>query len=169
MRRALGHVLASMVVSGALVACQDLSGPAPDPEPGLDEAFFRCRVQPILTKNCSMLACHGDGARVYTTFARSRLRLGGDERGRNAFLSDAERAWNYRAAAAMIDRERPDESPLVMKPLAVSAGGWFHGATRLEGGLDVFDSREDGEWRVLSEWAHGATDDPACVEPGSDL
>lgn len=153
----------------ALVACQDLAGPPPDPEPGLDAAFFRCRVQPVLTQYCSMFLCHGDGARVYTTFARGRLRLGGTERDRLAALTDEERAWNYRAAAAMIDRDDPDESPLLLKPLAVAGGGWFHGATRLEGGYDVFDDRDSREWRTLSDWAHGMTEDPSCVEPGSDL
>jgi hypothetical protein len=167
-RDLLGASSASAVLAVALVACQGLGGPAPSPETPLDEAFFRCRVQPVLTKNCATLACHGDGARPFVVFARNRLRLGGSEADRNAFLGDDERAYNFRSAAAMVDADRPDESPLLMKPLATAAGGWFHGATRLEGGQDVFDERE-GEWTVLSDWAHGATDDSDCIEPGSDL
>lgn len=151
-----------------LLGCQDLSGTPPQPETPLDEAFFRCRVQPILTQNCSMMACHGDGARPFVVFARNRLRLGGTERDRNVFTTEAERTWNFRAAAAFVDPEHLDESPLLMKPLAEEAGGWFHGATQLEGGLDVFDAR-DGGWMVMSDWVHGATEAPDCIEPGSDL
>lgn len=164
----LGSSGLSALVAFALAACQPLNGPAPQPEAELDEAFFRCRVQPILTKNCSNFACHGDGARPFVIFARNRLRLGGTEPDRNAFLGDDERTFNFHSAAAMVDAERPDESPLLMKPLATAAGGWFHGASRLENGYDVFDER-DGEWMVLSDWAHGATAEPDCIEPGSDL
>jgi hypothetical protein len=165
-RREVVLSTALVAVVSILASCQDLSGPSP--ELTLDEPYFRCRVQPLLTKNCSNFACHGDGARPFTVFARNRLRLGGTESERNAFLSEDERAYNYRAASAMVDAEHPDESPLLLKPLAEEAGGWFHGATELEQGLDVFDGR-DGEWMVISDWAHGATEAADCLEPGSDL
>lgn len=168
--RAVRVVSASLlgVALGAVLGCPSWSEPPPPADPSLDEAFFRCRVQPILTKNCSTFACHGDARRPFSVFARNRLRLGGTERERNAFLGDDERTWNYRAAAAMVDLEHRDESPLLMKPLDVAAGGWFHGATELEGRQDVFADRE-GEWGVMSEWVHGATQASDCVEPGSDL
>lgn len=153
-----------------LLACGSCAGDldAPQPLASLDEPYFRCRVQPILTKSCSMLACHGDAARFFHFYARNRLRLGGTERDRNSFLRDDERRFNFLAASAMVDTDRPGESLLLQKPLDVRAGGWFHEGAELYGGGDVFASTDDAEYRVLRMWAEGATEDPACVEPGSD-
>ncbi len=136
----------------------------------LDEAFFRCRVQPIVTKTCSTFVCHGNGARFFTVFARNRLRLGGDETGRNAFLRDSERAFNFESALTMVDIDRPEQSLLLLKPLDVSVGGYYHvGAHEPFGGTDVFLDPDDPEYQVLVDWVMGATEDPMCSEPGSQL
>jgi hypothetical protein len=134
----------------------------------LDEPYFRCRVQPVLTKSCAAFACHGSSERFFTVFARGRLRLGGDESERAAFLRDSERAFNFASAAAMVDVEVPERSLLLLKPLEPSAGGYYHVGADLFGGADVFASADDPDYRVLREWVLGATDDAACLEPGSD-
>lgn len=138
------------------------------PLPSLDEAYFRCRVQPILTKSCGALTCHGDGKRYFHFFARNRLRLGGTEAERNAFLRDTERAYNLDAARALVDPEEPEESLLLKKPLAQDAGGFYHGAV-LQGTSDVFATKDDKDYQTLLAWASGEKEDPTCVEPGSDF
>lgn len=140
----------------------------PNPLPALDEPYFRCRVQPILTKSCSAFACHGDGKRFFRIFARNRLRYGGTEEQRNAFLRPEERAFNFNAARAVVDPNDPSASLLLLKPLEQSAGGYYHGALPL-GTSDVFPNRDDPDFKTLSAWVNGAKEDPACIEPGSDL
>lgn len=134
----------------------------------LDRAYFDCKVQPVLTKSCSMLVCHGDGRRFLRIYARNRLRLGGTERDRNAFLKPAEREANYLAARAMVDAEDPSHSLLLLKPLQESAGGYFHGGETEYDRGDTFATADEADYLVLKAWAEGATDDPNCVEPGSD-
>lgn len=152
----------------ATASCQSgLEDEAPLAE--LDEPFFRCRVQPILTKQCSAFACHGDGRRYFHFFARNRLRLGGTEEERNAFLREDERAFNFDATRAYVVPGAPDESLLLLKPLDEAGGGYYHGGATLFGEGDVFASVDDRDYAVIREWIEGATEDPACVEPGSDL
>jgi hypothetical protein len=33
----------------------------------------------------------------------------------------------------------------------------------------VFTTKDDPEYQVLVSWVQGAKEDPACIEPGSDL
>jgi len=164
-RRRAAYALA---LAGFLASCQsDLTEPRALPE--LDRAFFDCRVQPVLTKYCSALACHGDERRFFTVFARNRLRLDADEAERNAFMQGGERAFNYESTRAFVTAGSPDDSLLTQKPLEQSAGGFFHRGATLFGGGDVFATRDDPDYRVLVDWIEGATEDPTCEEPGSNL
>jgi len=135
----------------------------------LDEPYFRCRVQPVLTKSCSAFACHGDGQRYFRVYARNRLRLGGSEAGRNALLRDAERQYNFASARGFVDETEPGQSLLLLKALDERAGGYYHGGATEYGQGDVFASREDPDFLVVSRWVEGAEEDPTCQEPGSDL
>jgi len=134
----------------------------------LDEAYFRCRVQPILTKSCAALACHGDIKRYYHLFSRNRMRLSGGEEQRNAQLSAQERAFNYNATRAIVNVETPNDSYLLLKPLESTAGGYYHGgATRYDKG-NIYLNRDDPDFKTLEKWVNGEKEDPACIEPGSD-
>lgn len=43
--------------------------------PDLDLDFYKCKVEPIVDRNCSMLGCHGtETGRLYKVYARGRLR-----------------------------------------------------------------------------------------------
>ena len=163
MRRAarLGLLLAA-------AACQkDLDAPLDPIE--LDRPFFDCRVQPVLTKSCAALACHGDLGRYFKLFARNRLRIAGDETQRNVFMRPEERQHNYNAARAFVDRAEPERSLLLTKPLEQAAGGSFHvGATLYRAG-NVFAGTDDPDYQVLAQWIAGATEAPTCQEPGSNL
>lgn len=47
--------------------------------PALDAAYYECNVEPVLTRNCSMLGCHGtETGRAYRIYARGRLRITGE-------------------------------------------------------------------------------------------
>lgn len=150
----------------ALAGCQDLTETAAFAP--LDRPFFDCRVQPVLTKTCAGFACHGDAARYFTTFTRNRLRYGGTEDERNAQMRTIERDFNYTSALAEVDADDPEQSLLLLKPLAEGGGGYFHRGAEIFGKGDVFADREDRDFLVLSDWVNGATEDPSCVEPGSE-
>jgi hypothetical protein len=140
----------------------------PEPLESLDEAYFRCRVQPVLTKRCSAFACHGTSLRFFRVYARNRLRLGGTEEERNAFLRPEERAQNFAAARAYAVSEAREDSLLLKKPLDQSAGGFYHGGATLYGAGDVFLDTEEPEYRVVADWLAGEKEDTTCMEPGSD-
>lgn len=135
----------------------------------LDRAYFDCKVQPVLTKYCATFVCHGDGRRFYRIYARNRLRLGGTEEERNAFLRERERQANYVASVAMVDPVHPEDSLLLLKPTGQGARGYYHGGATEFGMGDVFEDEDDPDLRILREWVNGATEDPQCVEPGSDM
>lgn len=138
------------------------------PLPTLDEAYFRCRVQPVLTKNCAMLACHGTPDRYYRIYARNRLRYGiAGEAERNSVLNAGEARHNFDATRAYVDVGNEGESLVLKKTLATDAGGFYHGATQL-GNANIFPDVEWPEYKVILDWAKGAKEDPACIEPGSD-
>jgi hypothetical protein len=159
---------AALAALAALAACQkDLDAPLDPAE--LDRPFFDCRVQPVLTKSCAALACHGDANRYFKVFSRNRLRIAGDESQRNVFLRAEERQHNYNAARAFVDRADSPRSLLLSKPLDEAAGGSFHiGATLYKAG-DVFATTDDPDYQVLAQWIAGATEAPTCQEPGSNL
>lgn len=142
-----------------------------DPRPlaHLDEPYFRCKVQPILTKSCAAFTCHGDANRYFHVFARNRLRVTGTEKDRNAQLRSSERAANFEAARAMVDTGDVDSSLLLLKPLESTAGGYYHRGAEIFGGGNVFPSRDDPDFKVMADWVHGGREDAQCVEPGSDL
>jgi hypothetical protein len=133
----------------------------------LDEAYFRCRVQPVLAKSCGAFACHGDGMRYFRVFARNRMRLAGAESDRNAKLRPEELSANFDAARAFVDTSNPDSSLLLLKPLDASSGGYFHRGATIFGAGNVFSSKDDPDFKTLTAWANGEKGDPSCIEPGS--
>lgn len=154
-------------------ACQP-SFDQTDPLLPLDEPYFRCRVQPVLTRSCATLACHGaDGqqgtsSRFYRIYARNRLRLGKDENARNAPLTAEERAANFTASRALVDSVDRSASVLLLKPLEQEAGGLFHRGAEIFGQGDVYATTDDPEFVVLRSWVQGTKENPTCIEPGSD-
>jgi hypothetical protein len=45
--------------------------------PALDDNYFKCNVEPILDRKCSMIGCHGtETGRALRVYARARLRGG---------------------------------------------------------------------------------------------
>jgi hypothetical protein len=47
--------------------------------PTLDLNYYKCNVEPIMNRKCSMLGCHGkEQGRAFRTYARGRLRITGE-------------------------------------------------------------------------------------------
>ncbi len=158
-----------LVLMVLVVACSqsDLSDPAPPAQ--LDEAYFRCKVQPVLVARCSFLACHGDPGRPYRLFARQQLRLGVQARDRGIALTEAETRANYSATVELALEGLGDRSdPLLLaKPLDEDGGGYFHRGREMYRGPDAFASREDADYKTLADWTTGAKADPGCPDPGN--
>jgi hypothetical protein len=124
----------------------------------LGKAEFACFVQPVLTRDCSPLLCHGDGRRFLRLYAPNRLRHGGTERERAKPIRLQELQANYVAARAMTDRSTPAQSLLLKKPLDQTLDGFFHGGATKFGQGDVYAGRDDAEMnelRKLDQWVHG--------------
>lgn len=135
------------------------------PEPvALDEAFFHCRVEPVLIANCGFYGCHGDPGRAFRVYGPNRLRLGVDESQRALALTDGEQESNYEAALAFAQPAAGyDAALLVVKPLATSVGGAFHGGDRLAEYGDVFEDPDDPELQMVRRWIEGETEVATCV------
>jgi hypothetical protein len=155
-------VVRRLALAVALAACAQEGLDAPAPPGALDEAYFRCRVQPVMVKSCAFLACHGSALRPLRVYAPNGLRDGVARDRRAQPLTAAEEAANFASALALAGADgRPPL--LLLKPLDEAAGGYYHrGATLYDRG-DIFADAEDPGYVVLAAWIGGAVADPACV------
>ena len=135
----------------------------------LDETFFHCKVQPLLTKSCSTYACHGAMAeprRYFTVFARNRLRIDSDLEALNSELSEREKTYNYNSARAQVELEDVDKSLLLIKPLDEAGGGYFHRGAEIFKLGDVYLTRDDLEYQVIEDWIRGEGSTAGCTDAG---
>ena len=134
-------VLAMLLASGALPALAQT--PA---APALDFEFFKARVQPLLTTkrdgNARCVSCHGFG----TTMRLQPLPEGA------ATWSEADARKNFELVSARVVAGDPDDSRLLLHPLAEDAGGDRH-----HDGGKHWTSKSDPEWQTLAAWVRGAT------------
>ena len=145
-----------------IVAACSIDNPV-QPEAELDEAMFRCRVEPMLVERCGFPACHGSTARAFVVYGPNRLRLDPGDPQVEAPLTQAEHSRNFAAAVALTALADGYDEPLIVeKPLAESLGGAFHGATRLYGGTDPFTRASDDGLVALRSWLAGAREEPTC-------
>jgi len=132
----------------------------------LDFDHFVCSIQPILERECSMPACHGNNQRPFKVLASGRMRIGDEYEASKSLLTGAdvsagkhpkltygELAYNYYQARAfaLVTQGFP-QSQLVTRPLAVRAGGMAH-APR----ADVFFDLDDPSIERIEAWISGAT------------
>jgi len=75
---------------------------------------FATTVQPLLTNSCATAACHGVSGK--STFTLAKIRGQGDRARRQTLR-------NLMAVLEQIDRQRPQESPLLTKPIEPHGGG----------------------------------------------
>lgn len=139
------------LAAACLTACAE--------EPGWETAnlslsTFEDEVYPVLIRDCSFQTCHGGASRFFRVFGPGRVRY----RNINAFdpVTREEIEISYRRTVAMVDARNPEDSLLLRKPLAVSAGGAGHlGADRF--GRNVYRSVDDPGYIALSRWVFSAT------------
>lgn len=119
------------------LACSAPSEPPPPPSGGqrpvLDFARFVDEIEPLFARHgCAMEgACHGGGIRG--TFELSPR-------------SAPDAAFDFAQTSLQVDALDPQGSLLLLKPLALDAGGLPHSAK-------PFASRDDTDFRALSDWA----------------
>lgn len=147
--RTLSVVLALSV--GACAADSTWSG-----ELGMASyASFETDVYPVLMRDCGFANCHGLEQRNFQVWGpgRSRLRTGDED------IKQVERLRTYARTLSMLytDGSRPlRESPLLTKPLEISAGGATHaGADRY--GRNVYRSQADPGFQVILQWARAVS------------
>jgi hypothetical protein len=157
--RSLLPVMAVTLLAG----CAQEGLEAPESQPPLDEAFFRCEVQPVLAARCAFFACHGSATRPFRIYARNRLRFDVPAEQRETPLRPAEERFNYESARAFAgDARRP--SLLLLKPLDEDDGGYIHVGATLYGRGDVFRTAGDVGYQKLADWIGGATAAVDCAE-----
>ena len=115
------------------------------PAQTLDFEFFKTRVQPILLAkregHARCYACHS----ATTPYRLQRLSPGATT------WNEEQSRKNFDATMTMVNLHDPEASPLLIFPLAESAGGnHFH-----PGGKH-WDSKSAPEWHTLEQWVKGA-------------
>jgi hypothetical protein len=134
----------------AICACGVVeNAPAPSPATKLDEAVFRCNVEPILARQCSFNACHGKAdspLRIYTP-GKLRATRPADIDAAIAVLTDAEHHANFVSAAGFnFGITAVDDNWLLRKPLPPDQGGYLH-----EGGV-IYSGGSDPQYGAIRAW-----------------
>jgi hypothetical protein len=159
---------ATIVLLALAAGCQSLEETVAAPL--LDESAFRCEVEPVLAARCAFYPCHGSPLRPFRVYAPNRLRLDPPRPPTGYRLGEpltaAEHRANYEMARQLAYQPDFDGSLLLLKPLAVEAGGLFHGGRTLYGGADVFDSPSDRGYRLIERWLAGGTAADDCTPTG---
>ncbi|RKZ10377.1 hypothetical protein DRQ53_11405 [bacterium] len=101
----------------------------------LDYAQFEAEVVDVFTsRGCDSASCHGGGIRG--TFQLSPA-------------SDKDPGFDFTQASLQVDARQRESSALLLKPLAVPAGGTAHGG---EGPTSTFDSESDTDYQKILTW-----------------
>ena len=129
---------------------------APPPEtpqlPTPDPVAFSKTIYPILLSDCAFAGCHGDPLRFFRVHGPGRTRLASDTPPYAPATPD-ELALSYtRAASMLVSEEGIRRSPLLRKPLAVTAGGAGHEGDDPWGNA-VYFGKKAPNWEALFFWA----------------
>jgi hypothetical protein len=134
-------------------AAPNLSEPDPSAIAQLDEATFRCSVEPTFVQQCSYIGCHGREDMPFRVYGVGALRVSGGQTsaGRAQPLTEAEHHANYLSATGQSFHTPPSMNQLVLKGLPPQAGGYAH-----EGGV-IWSGLDDPRVQRLLAWLSGAT------------
>ena len=113
----------------------------------LDYQFFKSRVEPIfLKKRPEHARCYVCHAQANNAFRLEKLSPGAK------FWTEEQSVRNFEVAAALVVPGMPDQSKLLLHPLAPEAGGnVYHSGGR------QFASKNDPDWKTLAQWVKGET------------
>jgi hypothetical protein len=136
-----------------MIGCADASFTQPDPRgvAALDEASFRCAIEPIFQRECIFLGCHGREAMPFRLYGVGALRITGGQTsaGRAQALTDKEHHANFLAAQGQSFHVRAEDNQLVLKCLPPAAGGYAH-----IGGA-IWTGKDDPRVQLLEQWLAG--------------
>jgi hypothetical protein len=157
------HVILWLALSGCVDGLD-----APAPPMALDREYFRCNVQPVLAARCAFPACHGSVRRPLSIYApgRERYQVGWDRP--TEPVTQYELDANFGIASGFTTTTATAEPWLLAKPLATSAGGYYHRAADLYGSDDVFLSKGDAGYQLLANWIAGSTVPSGC-QPTTEI
>lgn len=136
-----------------LCSCTEVANePVANPASKLDEAVFRCNVEPILARQCSYNGCHGTAGSPLRVYSPGKLRATTpktiDEQ--IAPLTEAEHHANFESAAGFnFGVTEVDNNFLLRKPLPASDGGFEH-----LGGA-IYTSTSDPQFTAIRAWLLG--------------
>src|SRR5712675_1632496 len=113
----------------------------------LDYEFFKTRVQPIFLDkrpgHTRCIVCHTE--RSNNAFRLEKLAPGAST------WSEEQSRRNFEMASRLVVPGDPRAGLLLVHPLAPEAGGSaYHSGGR------QFASRDDPQWKILSQWARGS-------------
>jgi len=136
--------LIALAASAPLAAAQ-----AP---PALDYEFFKTRVAPIFLKSRSKdharcYVCHQNHSGAAYQYLEE-LSPGA------SFWTDEQLRRIFANVSKLVTPGNPQQSRLVMHPLAPEAGGTSN--TGLHSGGRQFESQDDPDWKTIVEWVNGA-------------
>ena len=132
-----------------LAACSVANEGVPDPATALDETVFRCSVEPILARQCSFNACHGNAGSALRVYTPGKLRAAPAATLDDAILplTDAEEHANFESAAGFaFGLTSIDDDLLLRKPLPATAGGFEH-----KGGA-IYSGTGDAQYTAIRAW-----------------
>ena len=119
---------------------------AQQPAPAsLDFTYFKEKVQPIFLKkrpgHARCVTCHAHGSPPLQPIAAGASNW-----------NDAQSRKNFEIWKQFVTPGQPLKSPLLLHPLAESAGG-----DRFHAGGKHWKSQSDPEWQILADWVLGHT------------
>jgi len=128
---------------------------AQQPTPALDFEYFKTYVQPVFTTkrdgNARCISCH---------LHRDVMHMEPLAEGSATWSEESARA-NFAVASAYVVPGKPDQSRMLLHPLAEEAGGDPH-----HDGGKHWASKGDPEWQRLAAWVGGATVENAPMAAG---
>ena len=135
-RRLTALAIALLVLPGSVHGCRAPNEAAPPPSGGtqlsLDFAQFESNVEPVLSRQgCDAGGdCHGAGIRGSLQLSPSGAK-------------DAR--FDFDQVVLQVSPTTPDASPILTKPLALTAGGTPHG-------YKPFADTTDADYRTIRAW-----------------
>ena len=145
--------------AGLALAAVSCEMPPPDAQPPRrDFSEFHNTIYPVLLRDCSFAACHGDAGRFFRVWGPGRTRLPGKTSTPEAFdlPTGDELSATYSLSLAFIDANDAAQSDLLRKPLAIEAGGAAHGGIDAYG-RNVYRTVQDSGFAALAAWVYGTS------------
>ena len=122
-----------------------LLGIQPPSASELDFSYYKAKVEPLLLEkrpgHARCVVCHSTG----TAFRLQPL-----PKGQTAWTEE-QSLKNFEMVKKFVRAGSPQESRLLLMPLAHEAGG-----TEFHPGGKHWESQNDPEWKALADWVHGA-------------